>query len=144
MSNPFATPWTIALQAPLSMRFSRQKYWSGLLFPSPGDIPDPGIEPVSPALTDKFFTTESLGKPIDVLSYWLKIHVYIWYSWAKYPNKIVYRSLLITFFDHLGDFGKYEILVNYSIIVTTQDPYFLEPLVFTCPVRLFPDSKYVM
>ena len=46
----FATPWTVAYQAPLSMGFSRQEYWSGLPFPSPGDLPDPGIEPGSPAL----------------------------------------------------------------------------------------------
>ena len=46
----FGTPWTIAHQAPPSMEFSRQEYWSGLPFPSPGDLPDPGIEPRSPAL----------------------------------------------------------------------------------------------
>ena len=45
-----ATPWTVAYQAPLSMGFSRQEYWSGLPFPSPGDLPDPGIEPRFPAL----------------------------------------------------------------------------------------------
>ena len=46
----FATPWTAAHQAPLSMGFSRQEYWSGLPFPSPGHLPNPGIEPGSPAL----------------------------------------------------------------------------------------------
>ena len=46
----FVTPWTVAYQAPLSIRFSRQEYWSGLPFPSPGDLSDPGIEPRSPAL----------------------------------------------------------------------------------------------
>ena len=46
----FATPWTVAYQASLSMGFSRQEYWSGVPFPSPGDLPDPGIEPRSPAL----------------------------------------------------------------------------------------------
>ena len=46
----FATPWTIAYQAPLSMGFSGQEYWSGLPFPSPGDLPNPGIEARSPAL----------------------------------------------------------------------------------------------
>ena len=46
----FATPWTVIHQAPLSMRFSRQQYWSGLPFPSPEDLPKPGIEPWSPAL----------------------------------------------------------------------------------------------
>ena len=50
------TPWTVALQAPLSMEFSRQEYRSGLPFPSPGDLPDPGIEPGSPALQSRFFT----------------------------------------------------------------------------------------
>ena len=46
----FATPWTVAYQASLSMGVSRQEYWSGVPFPSPGDLPDPGIEPGSPAL----------------------------------------------------------------------------------------------
>ena len=49
MSNSM-TPWTVAHQAPLPMEFSRQEYWSGLPFPSPGDIPNPGIKPLSPAL----------------------------------------------------------------------------------------------
>ena len=57
-----ATPWTAAYQAPLSMGFSRQGYWSGLPFPSPGDLSDPGIELASPALAGIFFTTEPLGK----------------------------------------------------------------------------------
>ena len=46
----FATPWTVAYQAPQSMEFSRQEYWSGLPFPSPGDLHNPGIEPESPTL----------------------------------------------------------------------------------------------
>ena len=46
----FATPWTVAYQAPQSMEFSRQEYWSGLPFPSPGNLPDPGMEPGNPAL----------------------------------------------------------------------------------------------
>ena len=62
MSNSFAILWTVACQAPLSMRFPRQEYWSGLPFPSPGDLPDPGIEPMSLALLGGFFTTESPGK----------------------------------------------------------------------------------
>ena len=58
----FVTSWTVARQAPLSMEFSRQKYWSGLPFPSPGDLPNPGIEATSPVLADIFFTTVPLGK----------------------------------------------------------------------------------
>ena len=50
MSNSSVTPWTIAHQVPLSMQFTRQEYWSGLPFPSPGDLLNPGIEPGSPAL----------------------------------------------------------------------------------------------
>ena len=60
----FATPWTVARQAPLSMGFSRQEYWSGLPFPSPGDLPDPGIEPGSPALRADALTSEPPGKPL--------------------------------------------------------------------------------
>jgi len=54
---------TISHQAPLSMGFSRQEYWSGLPFPPPGNLPDPGIKPVSPALAGEFFTSEPPGKP---------------------------------------------------------------------------------
>ena len=58
----FATPWTVACQAPLSMGFSRQEYWSGLQFPSPGDLPDPGIKPAPPALQVNSLPTEPSGK----------------------------------------------------------------------------------
>ena len=59
----FATPWTVAHQAPPSMGFSRQEYWSGLPFPSPGDLPNPGFEPRSPALQADTLTSEPPGKP---------------------------------------------------------------------------------
>ena len=61
-----ATRWTVALQASLSMGFSRQEYWSGLPFSTPGDLPNPGIKPTSlvyPALARGFFTTAPAGKP---------------------------------------------------------------------------------
>ena len=58
----FSTPWTIAYQAPSSMGFSRQEYWSGLPFPSPGDLPHPGIKPGSPALQADTLTSEPAGK----------------------------------------------------------------------------------
>ena len=58
MSDSFATPSTVARQAPLSMEFSRQEYWSGLLLHFPGDLPDLGTEPESPALAVRFFTIE--------------------------------------------------------------------------------------
>ena len=58
----FVTPWTVAHQAPLSMGFSRQEYWSGLPFPSPGNLPDPGIKPGSPALQADSLPFEPSGK----------------------------------------------------------------------------------
>ena len=62
-----ANPWTIARQAPPSMGFSRQEYWNGLPFPSPGDLSDPGIEPRSPALQADTLTSEPPGKPLTSL-----------------------------------------------------------------------------
>ena len=59
----FATPWTIAYQAPPSIGFSRQEYWRWLPVPSPGDLPDPGIEPGFPALEVDTLTSEPQGKP---------------------------------------------------------------------------------
>ena len=59
----FATPWTVARWAPLTMGFFRQEYWSGLSFPFPGDLPYPGINPKPPVLAGKFFITELPGKP---------------------------------------------------------------------------------
>ena len=61
----FATPWTVAYQAPLPMGFSRQGYWSGLPFPSPGDLPNPGIEPGSPTSQGDALPSEPPGKPKD-------------------------------------------------------------------------------
>ena len=58
----FATPWTVAYQAPLSMEFSRQEYRSGLLFPSPGDLSNPEIKPRSPALQADVLPSEPPGK----------------------------------------------------------------------------------
>ena len=72
----FATPWTVAYQAPLSMGFSGQEYWSGLPFPSPGDLPDPRKEPRSPALQADALNSEPPRKPPSVngkiISYLIK------------------------------------------------------------------------
>ena len=58
----FATLWTVARQVPLSLGFSRQEYWSGWSFPSPGDLPDPGMKPTPPALAGRLFAPEPPGK----------------------------------------------------------------------------------
>ena len=78
----FETPWTVAHQAPVSMAFFLQEYWRGLLFPSPGNLPHPGIEswsPVSPALEGRFFSTEPPGKPRYLLQLVLGVH---WKDWC--------------------------------------------------------------
>ena len=62
----FATLWTVAYQASLSMGFSRQEYWNGLPFPSPGDPPNSEIEPGSPALEADALTSEPPGKPVHI------------------------------------------------------------------------------
>ena len=66
----FATPWTVAYQAPLSMDFSKQEYWSGLPFPTPVDLPNPGIKLMSlvfPALAGRFFTTSTIWEARQVI-----------------------------------------------------------------------------
>ena len=60
----FVTSWTIAHQAPLSMAFFRQEYWSGLPYPPPVDLPNPGMEPASPELTEGFFATRTTWKAL--------------------------------------------------------------------------------
>ena len=63
MSDSFLTPWTVVQQAPLSMVFVRQEYWNGLPFPSPGDLPDPGIKPMSPGWQVDSLPLSHLGSP---------------------------------------------------------------------------------
>ena len=93
----FATPWTVAYQASLSMGFSRQEYWSGLPFPSPGDLPDPGIEPGSPALEADALTSEPPGKPISIYTTsYLYIHLLV-------DPEVAYVSWLTVYSVAMGD-----------------------------------------
>ena len=75
----FLTPWTAAPQALLSMEFSRQEYWSGCLFTSPGNLPNPEIEPGSPALQADFLPSEPPGKPISLSDFqFIPLYIYMW------------------------------------------------------------------
>ena len=103
-------PWTVACLAPLPMGISRQEYWSGLPFPPPGYLPDPGIEPVSLALAGGFFTAEPQGKPLKywhpcVLSHFSCVSLFVtpWaeacqappsmgFSWQEYWSGLPFRS----------------------------------------------------
>ena len=90
----FMTPWTVACQIPLSMGFPRQEHWSGLPFPSPGDLPNPGIEPGSPVLQADSLPSEPLGKPKKSRDNQNNKQVWSWstkWRWAK-ANRILLRE----------------------------------------------------
>ena len=80
LSPALCDPWTVACQAPLPMAFSRQEYWSGLPFPSPEDLPDPGIKPGSPAFQADSLPSEPQAKPyvIRVNLYFLFYNIPLW------------------------------------------------------------------
>ena len=89
----FAIPWTVACQVPLSMKFSKQEYWSMLPFPSPRDLPKPGIElasPASPALAGGVFTTEPMSRYIFLKAYTRKKkkHKVFYHIKKKKPNYV--------------------------------------------------------
>ena len=86
MSDSFVTIWTVAHQV-LSMEFSRQEYWRGLPCPPPGDLPDPGIKLVSPALAGRFFTTELTEKPMEVLPEKILERLTFWSKAGMEENK---------------------------------------------------------
>ena len=85
-------PWTLAWQAPLSKGFPRQEYWSGLSFPSPGDLPEPEMEPMSSALLSGFFTIEPPGNPL--FNYYLK------------ANRVIGRFIIRIRYMFLSPKGK--------------------------------------
>ena len=71
--SPLEIPWTVARQTPLSMGFPRQEHWSGLPFPSPEELPNPGIEPTTPALAGRSFITEPPGKPNTPFFFFIEV-----------------------------------------------------------------------
>ena len=101
----FVTPWTIAHQAPPSMGFSRQEYWSGVPFPSPGDLLDPGIEPRSPALQADSLPSEPPGKPLSLR------------DGEKYTWQLL--SIRGSYLPHLIHHWLIDLSVLYSKISTT-------------------------
>ena len=97
--SSFATPWTVAYQAPPSMGFSRQEYWNGLPFPSPGDVPDPGIEPMSPALQADSFLLSHQRSPASSWSKFILSSVWWQSSFSAYfsPKKELFSISWIFF-----------------------------------------------
>ena len=87
----FVAPWTVACQAPLSMEFSRQECWSGLPFPIPGYLPDPGIEPASSALQ---VDSLPLASPEKLMCVNIYIHIYIYiHTWTESAGRLQSKGL---------------------------------------------------
>ena len=101
MSNSSMTPWTVAHQAPLSMGFSRQEYWSGLPFPSPEDLPNPGIKHVS---AGRFLTTKPPGKPNQAHTGLFVCLIFVRQSISPGPSEInrysvpIFKKLMISIY----------------------------------------------
>ena len=117
----FATPWTVAYQAPPFMGFSRQEYWSGLPFPSPGDLPDPGIEPGSPAFQADTLTSEPPGKP-----------------WLQPQRPVIHRECLDCFImiwclGNLAFVSPYPTSTTYSTHLNSNSEKAMAPHSSTLP-----------
>ena len=117
----FATLWTVAYQAPLSMGFSRQEDWSGLPFPSPGDLPDPEIEPRPPTLEADTLTSEPPGKPNQVILYNLFNLAVSFFWFVKSSHNITSSKLLRCLNEYVKFWavrGDQQIITSIIIILT--------------------------
>ena len=125
MSDSFATPWTVAHQAPLSMGFPRRECWRGLPFPFLGDLPDPTTEPTFPALVSGFFTTEPSAKPHVKFTL-----VYFWCYCKWYNLKFLFCncSLLVCQNRFLCIY-----IVPYDLVssLINSRTYFIDSLIFS-------------
>ena len=115
------TPWTVSLQAPLSMGLSRQEYWSGLPFPSPGDLPNPGIEPtstMSSALADGFYTTDAPEKPLTDLHVMLLLvrkNILLPFCYVFYMPHFIFLLLLFSVSSLLNSFVFNRCFIVYHL-----------------------------
>ena len=106
-----ATPWSVAQQAPLSVEFSRQEYWSGELFPSPGDLPNPGIKPRSPALQADSSLSEPPGKPLYTYTY----HVF---SIHSSTDRYLGYLCILAIVSSAGINMRVKISLQYSMLIS--------------------------
>ena len=150
----FATLWTVAHQAPLSMGFSRQEYWSGLPFPSPGDLPHPGIEPASPAFLlhcRQILYCWTIGEAHNSKKYHiLKLPIWLYGSQHLY---IMWQRLEDTFFFLNGFFKKYfwkgftgsliERLESKKLLCHKDEMIFYNSLIWWWTFWLLKLSKYL-
>ena len=107
-----ATPWTVAYQAPPSMGFSRQEYWSALPFPSPGDLPNPGIEPGSPALEADALISEPPGKPCFLVD-----HINMWNTIYEINSQVRIKYLILNF-----RIGGHFLITSLFVLYVRSEP----------------------
>ena len=113
-----ATPWTVAYQAPPSMRFSRQEYWSGLPFPSPGDLPNSGIEPGSPAFQADALNTEPPGKP-SVIQIFFYVFMWSFIIFACKSCIFLWNFFLLIYICLLSSITQFHLhLLSYLLCLT--------------------------
>ena len=129
-----ATPWTVALQVPLSMGFPRQEDWSGQPSPSPGYLPDPGIEPTSPALAGRFFTTEPRRKALQTTQGLVKEKL------KHFPSFITYR-FIVFYVLHLRETFKlfFDPSLKYQLLKSLHHKIYV--LIFAMKIIMFPLSR---
>ena len=112
------TPWTVAYQAPPSMGFSRQEHRSGLPFPSPGDLPNSGIEPGSPTFQADALTSEPPGKPPKILNFWKSLRICKLIPSVSWPKTLSFK------FDY---FKTISLKFDYYVLAYSLH-YFIESL----------------
>ena len=129
----FVTPWTVAHQTPPSMGFSRQEYWSGLPFPSPGDLPDPGIEPRSPALRADALLSQLPGNSIYMRRYTVLVFFFLTYF-------TLYNRL--QFYPPHWNWFKCILFNGWVILHCVNVPQLSYPFVCWWTSRLLPCPSY--
>ena len=133
----FVTPWTVSHQPPLTVESPRQEYWSGLPFPSPGNLPDPGIEPMSRALAGSFFTTEQLGKPCFGHTWYYFLELFLIYE-------CLFLSLFFLFYHVIFSLISWKITLTFFFFAFFYILYHFQILWLPFPLCWFGSLAFLI